>query len=181
MPILEVGSLVRLRNIALDEWLISCPSEGLDDSIHNVYTLDRKYLPDKYAGTDSVFWQNTGFIVRVADGADAEADQQLVRLDATRYQNSFLFAAPDDSEAGGKARAFVRSRKTLEKKEKWSYAAFAVESASDDGSKVRLRSTAVPDSYLVASADDVYKRMLPHGPSPDRSSRTLSRAAHFYI
>lgn len=156
-PLLEVGGLIRLRSITLDEWLISCPEEGFDDSIHNVYTLDRKYLPDKYAGTDSVFWQNTGFIVREAGAADAESDQQLVRLDASRYENSFLFVAPDD-KASGKARAYVRSRETLEAKDKWQYTVFAVESEPDDASRIRLRSTGVPDSYLVASADDVYKQ-----------------------
>jgi len=159
--LLQDGELVRLRSVALDEWLVTSPPDDWDDKLHEIHAISRTHLPDKY-DCDGPFWESTGFIV---NQQSTEGSGQLVRLAAARYCKTNLFAAPKSAKgnAATEEKVPVRARRQqfLEKKGLGTHSVFVVEDASTgDGAGphlIRLRSQALPESYLCVSADEKVK------------------------
>ena len=163
---LEVGELVRLRSaVRENEWLIY--SHAGHGENHTVETVSREHLKDvdHSEDPDTVTWGNTGFIVREENHGEEEKEKEesgkkpnssdaghMVRLDAARYVDNFLYVHPGKKKQGSNnIPIHVLSKQKMESNGTWTHGIFVVEYIN--GQQIRLRCKDFPDTYLFVSEE----------------------------
>ena len=154
---LVANELVRLQSVDRGEWLTCGYAD--DGSNHPIFTVEREKLQEKAALSEfdkdsSLCWDNAGFVIRLV-GTD-EAGQQLVRLDAGRFVENYMYVdiAKSKATTNGGTPVQALAWSALKKRGADVQTVFVVEreEATEGGALLRLRCMDSPGTYVYAAS-----------------------------